>query len=150
MRRYTGAASIHASAARVWNVIADLSNSAIGAGITERVEIDYAGETAVRTLHLLPSFGGGAVREVIERLDPENRVLAYRVIDPGPVAMTHYEGEFHVASHGSGTQLEYRARFDAASPADLESLAAVAAGNFATFATNLARLLAARCELHDR
>jgi hypothetical protein len=148
MRRYAAAASIHASAARVWNVLADLSNPAIGAGITERIEIDYTGVAPVRTLHLLPSFGGGAVREVIGRLDPEARVLGYRVVDPGPVAMTHYEGEFRVAPQGAVAQLEYRASF-AAAPADLESLASIAAGNFATFAINLARLLGARCELHD-
>jgi hypothetical protein len=149
MRRYAGAASIHASTARVWNVLADLSNPAVGAGITERIEIDYTGETPIRTLHLLPAYGGGAVREVIQRLDPQARVLAYRVIDPGPVAMTHYEGEFRVAERGTVARLEYQARFDAG-PADLESLAAIAAGNFATFAVNLARLLGARCELGDR
>jgi hypothetical protein len=147
MRRYTGAATVHASSARVWSVLADLSNPAVGAGITERIEIDHTGDRPVRTLHLLPSFGGGAVREIIERLSPEDRALGYRVIDPGPVAMTHYEGEFRVVPQGPASRLEYRANFDAA-PADLESLAAVAAGNFRTFTVNLARILDARCEFH--
>jgi hypothetical protein len=145
MQRYAAAASIDASVTRVWNVLADLSNPAIGAGITESIEIDYTGDAPVRTLHLLPTFGGGTVREVIECLDPETRVLAYRVIDPGPVPMTHYEGEFRTTADGAKTRLTYSARFDAP-PGGRESLAAVAAGNFETFVTNLARLLGVRHE----
>ena len=62
MQRYTAAAALDASVMRVWNVLADLSNPEIGAGITERIEIDYTGNAPVRTLHLLPTVGGGAVR----------------------------------------------------------------------------------------
>jgi hypothetical protein len=149
MQRYAAAALLDASVIRVWNVLADLSNPAIGAGITERIEIDYTGDAPVRTLHLLPTFGGGAVREVIERLDPETRVLGYRVIDPGPVPMTHYEGEFRTTADGVRARLAYSARFDAP-PGGREALAAVAAGNFATFVTNLARVLGVRHEFERR
>ena len=140
MRTHAAAAWIGAPVDRVWAVLADLSNPAIGTGITARIEIDYTHGAPIRTLHLLPELGGGAVRETIERLDPAARVLGYRVIDPGPVPMSHYVGAFELADSGSGTRLGYVAEFSA--PADqIDALAVIAAANFRTFTANLARVL---------
>ena len=140
MRTHAASAAIGAPVARVWAVLADLSNPAIGTGITARIEIDYTRGAPIRTLHLLPALGGGAVRETIERLDPVARVLGYRVIDPGPVPMKHYVGAFELTDRGLETRLDYMAEFDA--PADqIDALAAIAAANFRTFTANLARVL---------
>ena len=76
-------------------------------------------------------------------------MLAYRVIDPGPVPMTHYEGEFRTTAHGVRARLAYSARFDAP-PGGHESLAAIAAGNFQIFVANLARVLGVRHEFESR
>jgi hypothetical protein len=140
MRSYRDSMTIEASAPIVWTVLADLSNPAPGAGIVERIEVRYERGVTIRTLHLAAALGGGSVTERIERLDPLERVLRYRVIDPGPVPMTHYVGEFRLHAMGEVTRVDYVAEFDA-SPEHIEAIASTAADHFRAYISNVAALL---------
>ena len=61
----------------------------------EKVEMDAAGTTLTTTLR-----SGGVVREKIESVDPVERCMKYRVLDPGPLPYANYRGEARVQPSG--------------------------------------------------
>ncbi len=91
---------IEAPADTVWALVGDFGGTALTQGYVERVELTGQGVGAVRTYHTVARLGGAPVRQRLERLDPVDRVITYRMIDNGSVPWTDYTGTIRVTPCG--------------------------------------------------
>lgn len=81
----------------VWEVVGDIASPVPGGGAIERIEVQGAGEGAIRTFHLT---GGATITERIETHDASDRRYTYRIIDSGPLPYTRYLGAAEVTPAG--------------------------------------------------
>lgn len=100
MVRVERAIRIPVNAEVAWQVLGDFSLRHLSAGICESVTVDGTGVGMVRTMTLVPAWGGGSVRERLEELDAVERYMRYRLVDCGPVPFADYEGSVRVTPAG--------------------------------------------------
>jgi hypothetical protein len=94
-----GAIRLPLDAHTVWGLVGDIGSMELAKGMIERMEVSGDGVGAIRTLHLP---GGGAVVERIEEYSAEDLYYVYRVLDSGPVDLTHHLGLIRVVPAGPG------------------------------------------------
>lgn len=92
---------IEASADVAWEVLGDFALAELTEGILTHVTVEGRGLGAVRTMHLAARFGGGYVKERLDRLDEADRYMRYRMVDSGPVPFADYQGSIRVTPAGA-------------------------------------------------
>ena len=91
---------IASSASDAWRVLGDFEARNLAPGICKQITVEGSGVGAVRTMVLDDRFGGGYVKERLERLDIDERFMSYRMIDSGPVPFADYVGTIRVTPAG--------------------------------------------------
>lgn len=129
---------IEASADKVWRFAGDFAGNVLTRGYVARVETVGAGIGALRTYHLDPAIGGGSVVERLIELDEVNRVIAYDMVDYGPLPWADYGGRIKVTPAGPGACIFIiRTHFFPLDPGCAGELAALSRGNIEMYIANL-------------
>jgi hypothetical protein len=81
------ATRLSVEADRAWSLIGNFGDVRVGSEFIDRIDVEGSGCGAVRTLHVK---GGITLRERLEEYSDADRYYVYRVIDPGPLDLTHY------------------------------------------------------------
>ncbi|MBB4642826.1 SRPBCC family protein [Rhizorhapis suberifaciens] len=111
-------ATIDAPLERVWAMISDFKNLQRWHPLVERCETKGEGEGAVRTVYFADSWAA----EKLERLDQEQHVLHYAIIDGSNPAATGLRGEISLMAADEGrTKLTWISGVDPAR-ADAQAL----------------------------
>jgi hypothetical protein len=112
---YVQVTSVHriaAPARAVWGAVGDWSNSAIGKDFVERAVISGAGVGATRIFFLPARAGGGSVTERLDAMDNARMTYTYRLVDPGPLPVSDYSGDWAVRSTGpAAAEITFHCRF---------------------------------------
>ena len=90
--------AIEAPAAEVWRFVGAFDDAALGQGFVSAVTSVGEGVGALRTLHLLPAFGGGKVVERQTARDDKGYYYAYELEDPAGLPFVDYYASALVAS----------------------------------------------------
>jgi hypothetical protein len=94
------AVRIEAPVEVAWQVLGNFALDELLADICTHVVVEGSGVGAVRTMHLVPRFGGGYVKERLEAFDAHERYMLYRMVDSGPVPFADYLGSIRVTPAG--------------------------------------------------
>ncbi len=129
---------IAAPAEKVWHYVSDFSGTVLTRGYVARVECSGQGKGSLRTYHLDPAIGGGAVVERLVELDNVERVIAYDMVDYGPLQWADYGGRIQVTPAGPDESMFLiRTRFCPIDPAQGEQLRELSRNNIAKYIGNL-------------
>ena len=129
---------IAAPADKVWALTGDFAGTVLTRGYVARVETSGQGIGALRTYHLDPAIGGGAVVERLIELDNTERVIAYDMVDYGPLPWADYGGRIKVAPAGADACIFIiRTHFFPLDPKDGEELSQLSRGNIGMYIENL-------------
>jgi carbon monoxide dehydrogenase subunit G len=99
---------IHASADRVWELIADFGGIERYSKGFKSVSCTGAGVGAVRTITLA---NDAQIQERCERLDPAHRTLDYSII-AGALPLTSYLARIQLFEDGDATRIEWSSSFE--------------------------------------
>jgi hypothetical protein len=107
-------------------------------GYVDRVETEGAGIGARRTYHLDPAIGGGSVVERLLELNEHERVIAYDMVDYGPLPWADYGGRIKVTPAGPDACIFIiRTHFFPLDPERADELAGLSRGNIGMYIANL-------------
>lgn len=109
-QKVTETISIAAAPDKVWNRIKDFAALQSWHPAVESSETTAGNDTgSLRTLHLK---GGGTIVEELTRYAADERRIAYRMKDPGPLPVTNYSAILSVGpGEGGGSLVEWRGAF---------------------------------------
>ena len=108
-QKVTETIAIAASPDAVWNRIKDFDALQSWHPAVESSTATAANQVgSVRTLQLK---GGGTIVEELTRYSGEEKKLAYRMTDPGPLPVTNYSSTLSVSAADGGSQVEWRGAF---------------------------------------
>jgi uncharacterized protein YndB with AHSA1/START domain len=109
-QKVTETMAIAAAPDQVWSRVKDFAALHSWHPAVETSETTAGNETgSLRTLHLK---GGGTIVEELTRYSAEERRLAYRMKDPGPVPVSNYSATLSVnPGEGGGSVVEWRGAF---------------------------------------
>lgn len=109
-QKVTETMTIAATPDKVWNLVKDFAALHSWHPAVEKSETTAGNETgSLRTLHLK---GGGTIVEELTRYSADERRLAYRMKDPGPLPVTNYSSTLSVnPDAGGGSVVEWRGAF---------------------------------------
>jgi hypothetical protein len=139
---YHAAERFAVPAARIWAILADLDHPGLSEGFVQSIEVEGDGIGAVRRFRLLPQMGGATVAERIVEFEPDEMRYAYQVFEFGPLPYAAFEGHLRVTEDGAAAAtLQYRARFQPASPDGAAACLAEREATMGVFFRNLHRLL---------
>ena len=125
----TRATALPVSADAAWAAVGALNSRVPAGDMVERIDLEGAGEGAVRTYHL--AGGAGTVVERIEHYDDAARRYIYRILDAGPLPFLRYLGMASVSPSGGGRcYLAWHAMADSVD-GNAEALAAMLEANIA-------------------
>lgn len=106
------ATRINAPIDKVWKVMTDLSNPAIGAGIASRTEMEGLRVGARLRAERVPERGGGWYEEVLTEVDPARHRVSWTITDAGPIPVTDYSCTMQLTRAGeSACHVGFEARF---------------------------------------
>ncbi|WP_311270784.1 SRPBCC family protein [Sphingobium sp. WCS2017Hpa-17] len=129
---------IAAPADRVWQFTGDFAGNILTKGYVARVETRGQGIGALRTYHLDPAIGGGAVVERLIEHDHAERVIAYDMVDYGPLPWADYGGRIKVTPAGPDACIFIiRTQFFPLDPERGEELRGLSQGNIEMYIANL-------------
>ncbi len=129
---------IAAPAEKVWEFTGDFAGTVLTRGYVARVETSGRGIGALRTYHLDPAIGGGIVVERLVELDNVERIIAYDMVDYGPLPWADYRGRIQVTPAGPGACIfMIRTRFLPIDPDNGEELRGLSRGNIEMYIANL-------------
>jgi hypothetical protein len=129
---------IEAAADRAWEFTGDFAGTALTRGYVARVETSSRGIGALRTYYLDSAIGGGVVVERLVELDNVERVIAYDMVDYGPLPWADYGGRIQVTPAGpSACIFMIRTRFLPIDPDKGEELRDLSRGNIEMYIANL-------------
>jgi hypothetical protein len=129
---------IEAPADTVWQFTGDFAGTVLTRGYVARVEATGRGIGALRTYHLDPAIGGGAVVERLVELDNVERAIAYDMVDYGPLPWADYGGRIQVTPAGPDACIFIiRTRFFPLDPDKGEELRSLSRGNIEMYIANL-------------
>ncbi|MFL9839757.1 SRPBCC family protein [Sphingomonas sp. ST-64] len=129
---------IEASAERVWELVGDFAGDVLTRGYVAKVETRGRGVGALRTYHLDPAIGAGSVVERLIELDEVERVIAYDMVDYGPLPWADYGGRIKVAPAGpQACVVTLRTHFFPLNSEQGEELSRLSRGNIETYFSNL-------------
>lgn len=95
--------AIDAPAEDVWRIIGVFDNPSLGDGFLSSLTSNGEGVGALRTLHILPAFGGGTVVERQTARDDRGYYYAYELEDPGALPFVDYYASVQVAPASAKT-----------------------------------------------
>lgn len=136
------ASRIEAPADAVWRLFyTEDGQRVLCKGFVREIEFDGIGLGSVRTMHLEGQWGNATIRERVEQLDVEDRVVHYRIIDTGGVVpFADYIGMVRVIPAGpDACVLMLRSTYVAVDVAD-EAAYAMSASNYQFVFDNVRRL----------
>lgn len=129
---------IEAPAEAVWAYVGDFAGNVLTRGYVDRVETEGAGIGARRTYHLDPAIGGGSVVERLLELNEHERVIAYDMVDYGPLPWADYGGRIKVTPAGPDACIFIiRTHFFPLDPDRADELAGLSRGNIGMYIANL-------------
>ncbi len=129
---------IEAPAEAVWAYVGDFAGNVLTRGYVDRVETEGAGVGARRTYHLDPAIGGGSVVERLLELNEHERVIAYDMVDYGPLPWADYGGRIKVTPAGPDACIFIiRTHFFPLDPERADELAGLSRGNIGMYIANL-------------
>jgi hypothetical protein len=129
---------IEASADKAWALTGDFSGTVLTRGYVARVEATGRGIGALRTYHLDPAIGGGSVVERLVELDNAERVIAYDMVDYGPLPWGGYQGRIQVTPAGPDACIfVIRTQFLPIDPEKGDELRNLSHGNIEMYIANL-------------
>jgi hypothetical protein len=129
---------IEAPAEAVWAYVGDFAGNVLTRGYVDRVETEGAGIGARRTYHLDPAIGGGSVVERLLELNEHERVIAYDMVDYGPLPWADYGGRIKVTPAGPDACIFIiRTHFFPLDPERADELAGLSRGNIGMYIANL-------------
>jgi len=132
------ACRIAAPADRVWQFTGNFTGDTLTKGYVARVETIGQGLGALRTYHLDPAIGGGAVVERLIEHDNAERVIAYDMVDYGPLPWADYGGRIKVTPAGPDACIfVIRTHFFPLDPARGEELRGLSRRNIEMYIANL-------------
>jgi mxaD protein len=115
MEKAKASGTIDASANELWKLVSDFGELDNFVEAVEKCTTEGSGVGAVRTLTLAD---GGEVKEKLESLDPDKRVLTYSII-MSPMPIQNYTGTMQVDELENGkTKFTWSSTFDAAEGAE--------------------------------
>lgn len=125
----TRAVALPVSADAAWAAVGALDSRIPAGDMVDRIDLQGAGEGAIRTYHL--AGGAGEVFERIEHYDDSARCYVYRIVDAGPLPFLRYLGMASVSPSGdAGCHLAWHAMADSVD-GNREALAAMLEANIA-------------------
>ena len=129
---------IDAPADKAWEYTGDFSGDVLTRGYVARVEVTGRGIGALRTYHLDPAIGGGAVVERLVELDHAERVIGYDMVDYGPLPWACYRGRIQVTPAGPDACIFHiRTQFLPIDSEQGEELRGLSRGNIEKYISNL-------------
>lgn len=129
---------IEAPTEKVWALAGDFGGTVLTRGYVDRVETSGEGIGALRTFHLDPAIGGGTVVERLIELDHAECVIAYDMVDYGPLPWADYGGRIKVTPAGAGACIFIiRTHFFPLDPEAGEELSKLSRGNIGMYLENL-------------
>lgn len=106
MADFTLTETIPAPPAKVWDTVRDFGN---GAWMGAEVTCEGEGEGAVRTI----TMPNGQMKEQCERLDDDERVLGYTIVEGGGLPFEDYHATMTVNDgEGGDTELVWSATYE--------------------------------------
>jgi hypothetical protein len=133
---------IEASADQAWRWVGDFAGDVLTRGYVARVETVGRGMGARRTYHLDPAIGGGSVVERLIELDEIERIIAYDMVDYGPLPWADYGGRIKVTPAGPEACIVIlRTHFLPLDPDQGEELRRLSRGNIDMYFDNLREAL---------
>jgi hypothetical protein len=129
---------IAAPAEGVWAFVGDFHGDVLTKGYVARVQSSGSGLGALRTYHLDPAIGGGAVVERLVELDQHERVIGYDMVDYGPLPWADYSGRIKVTPAGPDACIFIiRTQFFPLNPSTAEEMCSLSRGNIKMYISNL-------------
>ncbi len=105
----------------VWRTIGGFNALPDWHPAVEKSEQSEEGGTKIRRLTLV---GGGEIVEKLEKVDEDERVYTYTIME-GPLPVANYRATIRVRARNGGCTVEWSSEFDPAGASESEAAAAI-------------------------